>query len=156
MRLAVVAVGTRMPKWADDAFKEYARRMPREMRVDLIEVRAEPREGGKPVAAMLRAEAARLETAIPKGSMRIALDERGREMTTQGMTAWLRERTVEGREISFLIGGPDGLDPELKTRAAFTLGLSAFTLPHALARVVLAEQLYRCACILRNHPYHRD
>jgi 23S rRNA (pseudouridine1915-N3)-methyltransferase len=156
MRLVVVAVGTRMPKWADDAFDEYAKRMPRELRLDLIEVRAEPREGGKPPAALMRAEAVRLEAAVPKGSMRVALDERGREMTTAGMSGWLRERTIEGREISFLIGGPDGLDPELKSRAALILGLSAFTLPHALARVVLAEQLYRCACILRNHPYHRE
>lgn len=156
MRLAVAAVGTRMPKWADDAFREYAKRMPRELRLDLVEVRPESRAGGKPVEALLRTEAARIETAVPKGSLRIALDERGREMTTQGMAGWLRERMVEGREICFIIGGADGLDPGVKSRAGLILGLSAFTLPHALARVVLAEQLYRCACILRNHPYHRE
>jgi 23S rRNA (pseudouridine1915-N3)-methyltransferase len=156
MRLVIVAVGTRMPGWVDAGFADYAKRMPRELRVELIEVRPEPRDRGKPVDALLAAEARRMETCVPPLACRVALDERGREFSTSALAHWLRERSGDGRDIAFLIGGPDGLAGEVKQRAALRLRLSAMTLPHALARVVLAEQLYRCACILRNHPYHRE
>lgn len=145
-----------MPKWVDEAFTEYSRRMPRELRLELVELRPESREGGKPVETLLRAEATRISAALPRDAMAVALDERGREFTTMALAEWLRERSREGRDIAFLIGGPDGLAASIKEGAALRLRLSAMTLPHALARVVLAEQLYRCACILRNHPYHRE
>ncbi|OGA29210.1 MAG: 23S rRNA (pseudouridine(1915)-N(3))-methyltransferase RlmH [Betaproteobacteria bacterium RIFCSPLOWO2_02_FULL_65_24] len=156
MRLVIVAVGTRMPEWADEAFSDYAKRMPRELRLELVELRTEPREGGKPTQALLAAEARRIEAAVPRDALRVALDEHGRELTTVAFAAWLRERSSEGRDIAFLVGGPDGLASGLKEQAGLRLRLSAMTLPHALARVVLAEQLYRCACVLRNHPYHRE
>jgi 23S rRNA (pseudouridine1915-N3)-methyltransferase len=156
MRLVIVAVGTRMPGWVDAGFADYAKRMPRELRVELIEVRPEPRDRGKPVDALLAAEARRMEACVAPLACRVALDERGREFSTSALAQWLRERSGDGRDIAFLIGGPDGLAGEVKERAALRLRLSAMTLPHALARVVLAEQLYRCACILRNHPYHRE
>lgn len=155
MRLLVLAVGTRMPPWVDAAFSEYAKRMPRHMPLEMVEIRAEPREGGKPTAALCRAEAARIEQALPGGSMRVALDEHGREYTTEAFSNWLDKMTSDGRDIAFLIGGADGLSPELKKAADLSLRLSAFTLPHGLARVVLAEQLYRAVSIMQNHPYHR-
>lgn len=155
MRLLVLAVGTRMPPWVDAAFSEYAKRMPRHMPLEMVEIRAEPREGGKPKAALCRAEAARVEQALPSGSMRVALDEHGREYTTETFSNWLDKMTGDGRDIAFLIGGADGLSPELKKTADLSLRLSAFTLPHGLARVVLAEQLYRAVSIMQNHPYHR-
>jgi 23S rRNA (pseudouridine1915-N3)-methyltransferase len=155
MRLLVLAVGTRMPAWVDAAFSEYAKRMPRHLPLSLVELRAEPREGGKPAIALCRAEAARIEQALPEGAMKVALDEHGREFATGAFSKWLDKMTGDGRDIAFLIGGADGLSPELKKSADLSLRLSAFTLPHGLARVVLAEQLYRAVSIMQNHPYHR-
>jgi 23S rRNA (pseudouridine1915-N3)-methyltransferase len=156
MRLFVVAVGARMPRWVDEAFEEYSKRMPRALPIELREIRPEPRSGGKPVARLLAAEAVRIERAIPSRAHRIALDERGREFSSQQFARWLQARLPEGRDAAFLLGGADGLAPAVKSRAELELRLSAMTLPHGLARVLLAEQLYRAAAILGNHPYHRD
>jgi 23S rRNA (pseudouridine1915-N3)-methyltransferase len=156
MKLLVVAVGSRMPAWVSQGFAEYAKRMPRTLPLELAEVRAEPRTEGKTLARLLSAEAGRVERAVPQGYRRIALDERGRELTTSALARWLEERQRDGADLAFLIGGADGLAPELKAGAAAQLRLSAFTLPHGLARVVLAEQLYRASAILQGHPYHRE
>lgn len=155
MKLLVIAVGARMPGWIDEAFEEYAKRMPRSMKTELIEIRPEPRSGGKSTERMTAAEAARLSRALPRGAFVVALDERGREMTTAELARWLDARRRDGRDLAFLIGGADGLAEETKRAAQATLRLSAMTLPHGLARVLLAEQLYRAASILENHPYHR-
>ena len=155
MKLLVVAVGARMPGWIDEAFEEYAKRMPRGMKTELIEIRPEPRSGGKSTERMTAAEAARLSRAVPRGAFVVALDEHGREMTTAELARWLDARRRDGRDLAFLIGGADGLAEETKRAAQATLRLSAMTLPHGLARVLLAEQLYRAASILENHPYHR-
>ena len=155
MKLLVVAVGARMPGWIDEAFEEYAKRMPKSMKTELIEIRPEPRSGGKSTERMTAAEAARLSRALPRGAFVVALDERGREMTTAELARWLDARKRDGRDLAFLIGGADGLAEETKRAAQATLRLSAMTLPHGLARVLLAEQLYRAASILENHPYHR-
>jgi 23S rRNA (pseudouridine1915-N3)-methyltransferase len=155
MKLWVVAVGARMPGWVDEAFNEYAKRMPRSLATGLIEIRPEPRTSGKPVEQLTAAEAARIERAVPRGACRVALDERGREFTTADLARWLDARRHDGRDVAFLIGGADGLAPELKRGAEASLRLSAMTLPHGLARVLLAEQLYRAASILETHPYHR-
>lgn len=156
MRLLVAAVGARMPRWVDEAFAEYARRMPRHLPLELLAVRPEPRAEGKPLPALLQAEAARLQAALPQGCLRIALDERGTEFTSAAFAQWLARQAGEGRDLAFLIGGPDGLSPALLQGAGLRLRISAFTLPHALARVLLAEQLYRAASILAGHPYHRE
>lgn len=145
-----------MPAWVDEGFADYARRLPRPWKLELTEIRPEPRAEGKPVPAMMRAEAARLSAAAPPGAFKVALDEHGREFTSQALSRWLEARSSDGRDIAFYIGGPDGLDPELAAGCELKLRLSAFTLPHALARVVLAEQLYRALCILKGHPYHRE
>ena len=156
MKLIVVAVGTRMPRWVNEPFDEYAKRMPRGLRIELVEVRPEPRSGGKSTAQLLQAEAGRIERAVPRGSLRAALDERGREFSTAELARWLDARRLEGRNTAFLIGGADGLAPAAKSGAELVLRLSAMTLPHGLARVLLAEQLYRASSILHNHPYHRE
>lgn len=156
MKLIVAAVGTRMPAWVDAAFAEYAKRMPRELAVQLAEVKAEPRTAGKPAAAMLAAEAGRLAAALPARCRRVALDERGVEVGTRTLAWKLEKWEADGDDVAFLIGGPDGLDAKLKNNAHETMRLSALTLPHGLARVVLAEALYRAASLLRGHPYHRE
>ena len=156
MKLIVVAVGTRMPRWVDEAFAEYAKRMPRTLPLELVPVRPEPRAHAKTAAQMLAAEGERIERAVPARCRRVALDERGREFSTPALAAWLEERRRDGDDLAFLIGGPDGLAPEVKSKAALVLRLSALTLPHGLARVLLAEQLYRASAILQGHPYHRE
>ena len=156
MRIVVLAVGTRMPRWVDEAFADYAKRMPHALRLELIELRPEPRSSGKPPEALLRAEAARIRSAMPQGAFCVALDERGREFTTHAFAKWLESKAGEGSDLALVIGGPDGLSPELKAGAQLRLRLSALTLAHGLARVVLAEQIYRAVSILRHHPYHRE
>jgi 23S rRNA (pseudouridine1915-N3)-methyltransferase len=156
MKLHVVAVGTRMSSWVADGFADYAGRMPRIARLSLIEVKAEPRNTGKSTPQLLSAEAARIESAVPESAERIVLDERGRDFTTEQLAHWLEARLGAGRDLAFLIGGPDGLSATVKSSAALQLRLSSMTLPHGLARVLLAEQLYRATSILQNHPYHRE
>jgi 23S rRNA (pseudouridine1915-N3)-methyltransferase len=156
VRFLIVAVGVKMPHWVNEAFDEYARRMPRSLPVELKEIRPEPRNSGKPVAQLLVAESARMTKAVPQGAFRVALDERGREFSTAHLARWIEARAQDGRDAAFLVGGADGLAPETKSGADLLLRLSAMTLPHGLARVLLAEQLYRAVSILGNHPYHRE
>lgn len=156
MRLVIAAVGQRMPDWVDAAFADYAKRMPRDLPVELVAVKAEPRTSGKPVAALLAAEAERLRAALPARCRRIALDERGSEVTTKSLCTRLEAWMREGDDVAFLIGGPDGLDARLKSGSSESLRLSGLTLPHGLVRVILAEALYRAASLLRGHPYHRE
>lgn len=156
MKLLLLAIGTRLPGWADEAFAEFARRMPRELPLDLKEIRAAPRSGGKPVDALLADEAGRLRAALPARCRLVLLDERGTELTTRQLALRLDEWMREGNDVALLIGGPDGLAADLKAQADETLRLSSLTLPHALARVVLAEALYRATSLLKNHPYHRE
>ena len=156
MKLLVVAVGQRQPAWADEAWADFAKRFPPEMRLELKALKAEPRQGGKTAAQCMAAEAARFESALPKGVRRIVLDERGSRLTTTQLAERVRLWRDEGRDAALLIGGPDGLDPALKATADETLRLSDLTLPHAFARVLLAEALYRGWSVLEGHPYHRE
>lgn len=156
MKLVVIAVGTRMPAWVTDGYREYAKRMPPGTTLELVEVKAESRTGGKTVAQMLAAEAQRIRAALLKGSRVIALDERGKDLSTCGLAVQLEAWMQERGPLVFLIGGADGLDASLKDTAAMQLRLSGMTLPHGLARVLLAEQLYRALSIIGGHPYHRE
>jgi 23S rRNA (pseudouridine1915-N3)-methyltransferase len=155
MRLIVAAVGDRMPRWVDEGFAEYARRFPPKARLELVAVRPEPRGATRTVAQALAAESRRLLARLPAGCRRAVLDERGRELTSVALARLIERWLAEGRDAAFLVGGPDGLDPALKASAEVQLRLSSLTLPHALVRVLLAEQLYRALAILDNHPYHR-
>jgi 23S rRNA (pseudouridine1915-N3)-methyltransferase len=156
VKLVVAAVGARLPGWMNAGFAEYAQRMPRELPLELVEVRPEPRSLGKTVAAMLAAEAKRIEAALPARCRRVALDERGEALDTRTLAERLGEWMSRGDDVAFLIGGPDGLDPALQQAAHEKLRLSSLTLPHGLARVVLAEALYRAHSLRCGHPYHRD
>ncbi len=156
MKLWVVAVGQRQPAWADTAWAEFAKRFPPEMRLELKALKAEPRSIGKTPAQCMVAEAHRFEAALPKGARRIVLDEQGTRLTTQQLADRLGVWRGDGRDAALLIGGPDGLDPALKASADESLRLSDLTLPHAFARVLLAEALYRAWSVLEGHPYHRE
>ncbi len=156
MRLVVVAVGQRQPGWAREAVDEFSKRFAPDCRLGVVEVKAEPRAGGKTPAQMMLAEAQRLRAAWPKGCRVVALDERGTRRTTVQLAERLREWRGDGRDVALLIGGPDGLDETLRTQADESLRLSDLTLPHALARVLLVEALYRASTVLAGHPYHRE
>ena len=156
MKFIVASVGHKMPGWISDGFNEYAKRMPREAKIDLLEIKPEPRSGGKATGQIMEAEAQRINTALPAGCLRIALDERGANWTTRQLADRMRQWMGEGRDIAFIIGGADGLHPSIKEGAQQLLALSAMTLPHAMVRVLLAEQLYRAHSLLQNHPYHRE
>lgn len=156
MRLVLAAVGQRMPAWADVAYEDFAKRFPPELRLELKAVKAEPRSAGKSAAQLMAAEAQRLEAAVPKGARRVVLDERGTRHTTIALAERLRFWLGDGRDVALLVGGPDGLDPTLKSSADETWRLSDLTLPHALVRVLVAEALYRAHSVVIGHPYHRE
>ena len=156
MKLLVVAVGQRVPAWAQTAWDDYAKRFPPELKLELKAIKTEPRAGGKTAAQLMAAERQRIEAAIPKGTHTVVLDERGTALTTQALAARLTDWQGLGGDVALLIGGPDGLDPELRRSAHERVRLSDLTLPHAMVRVLLVEQLYRAWSVNAGHPYHRE
>ena len=155
MKVVIVAVGQRMPDWAQTAYDDFAKRFPPDCRVEIKTVKTEPR-GSKTLETLYAAERARIEAAIPKGARIVVLDERGSQLTTVALARQLKSWQLEGDDIALVIGGPDGLEPEFKAKAQMRIRLSDMTLPHAFARVLLIEQLYRAWSINANHPYHRE
>ncbi|NTV11909.1 MAG: 23S rRNA (pseudouridine(1915)-N(3))-methyltransferase RlmH [Zoogloea sp.] len=156
MKLLLVAVGTRMPGWVEAGFSEFAKRMPRELPLVLLEVKAEPRTTGKPVPAMMAAEAARIEAVLPPRCRRVILDERGDDLSTRSLAGRLEKWQAGGEDVALIVGGPDGLDPAIKASAHEMVRISSLTLPHAMVRVLLAEAVYRAWSLSKNHPYHRE
>lgn len=156
MKLLLIAIGQKLPAWADTAYDDYAKRFPPDLRLELKALKTEPRNTGKPVEALMAAERTRIEAAMPKGARRVVLDERGTRVTTTQLADRLKAWQHDGRDVALLIGGPDGLDPALRSQADESLRLSDLTLPHAFARVMLAEALYRAWSVTVGHPYHRE
>ena len=156
MKLWLVTVGHKMPDWITTGFNEYAKRMPREARIELLEIKPEPRTTGKNVAQIMDAEAQRILAALPQNALRIALDEHGMQLTTRQLAQQMQDWLGGGHDVAFIIGGADGLHQSVKSSAQQLLALSAMTLPHGVVRVLLAEQLYRAHSLLHNHPYHRE
>ena len=155
MLLRVIAVGTRMPAWVEQAVADYSGRLPAGIGLEWREVRAAQRGRSADSARWLREEAARIEAALPASAHRVVFDEHGRDIDTAGLARRLEAWREEARPVALLVGGPDGLDPALKAGADETLRLSSLTLPHPLVRVLIAEQLYRAWSINTGHPYHR-
>lgn len=155
MKLLIVAVGQRVPDWAQTAWDDYAKRFPFELKVELKTVKTEPR-ASKSLDNLYAAERGRIEAAIPKGYRIVALDERGTTLTTVALANKLQNWQLESDDVALVIGGPDGLDPSFKQAAHERIRLSDLTLPHAMVRVLLIEQLYRAWSINANHPYHRE
>lgn len=156
MKLVIVAVGHKMDAWVNAGFAEYAKRMPREARIELVEIKPEPRNSGKSTSQIMAAEAQRIVAAVPDDALRIVLDERAPQLATRQMAQQMQMWMGSGRDVAFIIGGADGLHEPVKNSAQQMLSLSAMTLPHGLVRVILAEQLYRAHSLLHNHPYHRE
>jgi 23S rRNA (pseudouridine1915-N3)-methyltransferase len=155
MRVRVIAVGTRMSAWVQAAFEDYSRRMHGADAIELVQVPVARRHGEGDAQRALKLEAGRILALIEAREYVVALDERGRTFTTLQLSAWLAERRSHGAPLSLIIGGPDGLDASVGARAQLRWSLSTLTFPHALVRVMLAEQLYRASTVLAGHPYHR-
>lgn len=155
MQLVIAAVGHKMPAWIENGFGEYAKRMPPDCRIVLKEIKPIERSGSKTAETAMALERTKIEAAVPKGARIIALDERGEDLTSVQLAQHLTQWQQDGRDVVFVIGGADGLDPEFKRNADMLVRLSSLTMPHGMVRVLLAEQLYRAWSITQNHPYHR-
>jgi len=155
MQLIVAAVGHKMPAWIDTGFREYAKRMPPECRLVLKEIKPIERSSGRNAETVMAQEKLRIETVLPKSGYLVALDEHGTDLTTMQLSQHLTQWQQNGRDVTFVIGGADGLDAEFKKQADMLMRVSSLTLPHGMVRVLLAEQLYRAWSITKNHPYHR-
>jgi len=156
MHIHILAVGQKMPAWVCSGYDEFIKRLPKEFTPILKEITPGRRSKNSDLKRAIAEESERLLQAIPKDCTVIALDEKGKAWTTRQLADQMSGWTSSGRDVALIIGGPDGLSPEVKQRADLKWSLSALTLPHALVRVVLAEQLYRGWSLMTNHPYHRD
>jgi 23S rRNA (pseudouridine1915-N3)-methyltransferase len=155
MKVRLLTVSHRQPGWVVDGCGEYERRLPRTWNFELVEIRPEPRKDGASTERVQAVEAERLRAAVPRGARIVALDERGDSWSTAEFAARLQRWLQDARDLAFLVGGADGLDPALRDAADHRLALSSLTLPHGLVRVMFVEQLYRAATVLQGHPYHR-
>ena len=159
MKLRIISVGHKMPAWVTTACAEYTKRMPREASLEIIEIKPEKRAAGNSTENIQLIEAKRILEAAGRDYI-VALDERGQQPTTlelaEKFKTWLDGSTTQGRDIALVIGGADGLHASVKQQANWLWSLSKLTMPHALVRVMLAEQLYRAMTVIQNHPYHRE
>ena len=155
MKLGILAVGHKLPEWVAQGCAEYIKRMPRELPLVVSEIKPEPR-GSKTREQLLAAEKTRLQNALQGFARIVVLDERGADLSTLKLAQRLEDWMREGGDTAFIIGGADGIDESLKQQTSEMIRLSSLTLPHAMARLVLCEQLYRALSVVRNHPYHRE
>jgi 23S rRNA (pseudouridine1915-N3)-methyltransferase len=155
MKLRIISVGHKMPSWVETACAEYTKRMPREAAVEIIDIKPEKRAAGNSTENIQLIEAKRILEAVGKDFC-IALDERGQEVTTLQLADKFKDWQASSRDVALIIGGADGLHTSVKQKADWLWGLSKLTLPHAMVRVLLVEQLYRAHSVITNHPYHRE
>lgn len=156
MRIRLLAVGGRQPRWVREGYEDYARRLPRECRLELIEVPLGKRTRATPPGRAVGEEGARMLARLAPGEQVVALEVTGRSLDTPGLARRLEDWMAAGADLALLVGGPDGLDPRCRERAEFRWSLTPLTLPHGLVRVLVAEQLYRAWSLLSGHPYHRE
>jgi len=156
LKIRIIGLGHRMPQWVREVTQEYLPRMPREMPVEVIELKPETRHGGRTTEQILETESQRILATVPAQAMMIALDEHGAPWSTQELATTINQVLPQGIDLYFVLGSTDGLHPNIKQRAQTLLSLSRMTLPHGMARAILVEQLYRAAMILKGHPYHRE
>ncbi len=156
MVIHFITVGQKMPKWVQEGYAEYAKRLPKSCALKLVELPMAQRGKTNSIEKMKAEEAKRITAAIPKGARIIVLDEHGKQVTTKGLANKLEEWLGGGQDIALIVGGPDGLEQSLIDAAQWKWGLSNLTLPHPMVRILVAEQLYRAWSVIQNHPYHRE
>ena len=155
MKIKILAVGTKMPAWVTTGFSEYNKRMPREMRVEIVEISIGPRGKGADLKRAIKKEGDAMLSAIPSGDWVVALEVTGKTWSTEQLAEQMESWQLKGRNLCLLVGGPDGLDPRCSAMADQKWSLSALTLPHPMVRILLSEQLYRAWSIIQGHPYHK-
>ena len=155
MRVRLLTVSQRQPSWVISACAEYEKRMPRAWQFEVLEIKPEARTSGVTRQKVQAAESIRIKNAVPKGALVVALDERGESWTTERFAEKIEGWQQIGRDLAFVIGGADGLDPQFRRQADQCLSLSKMVMPHGLVRVVMVEQLYRAAKVIDGHPYHK-
>ena len=156
MRIHLIAVGKKMPEWVNSGFSEFSKRMPPELQINLVEITPSVRNKTTPIEKNIKEEGERFQSAIPSNSRLIVLDEKGKNFSSIELSKKMEDWFPQGQDIAIVIGGADGIDDRIKQQANESWSLSSFTLPHALVRVIVAEQLYRAWSILKGHPYHRE
>ena len=156
MVIHFITVGQKMPKWVQEGYAEYAKRLPKSCALKLVELPMAQRGKTDSIEKMKAEEGKRITAAIPKGARIIVLDEHGKQVTTKGLANKLEEWLGGGQDIALIVGGPDGLEQSLIDAAQWKWGLSNLTLPHPMVRILVAEQLYRAWSVIQNHPYHRE
>jgi 23S rRNA (pseudouridine1915-N3)-methyltransferase len=156
VKIHLIAVGKKMPEWINAGYTEFSKRMPPELQINLIEITPSTRNKTTPIDKNIKEEGERIQSAIPENSRLIVLDEKGKNFNSMALSKKMEGWLPMGQDISIVIGGADGIDPVIKKQADEKWSLSSFTLPHALVRVVVAEQLYRAWSIMKGHPYHRE
>ncbi|WFE68212.1 23S rRNA (pseudouridine(1915)-N(3))-methyltransferase RlmH [Thiomicrospira sp. R3] len=156
MQIHFIVVGQKMPKWVQEGYAQYAKRLPKSCALNLIELPMAQRGKTSSVEQNKLEEAKRIQLAVPKGSRLIVLDEHGQQPTTLQLSNRLDDWLARGQDVALVVGGPDGLDASIIKQADWCWSLSKLTLPHPLVRVLIAEQIYRAWSVLQNHPYHRE
>ncbi|QKI88562.1 23S rRNA (pseudouridine(1915)-N(3))-methyltransferase RlmH [Thiomicrorhabdus xiamenensis] len=156
MVIHFITVGQKMPKWVQDGYQEYAKRLPKACALKLIELPMANRGKSNSVDKMKAEEAKRILEAVPKGARLIVLDEHGQQVTTKGLADKMEDWLGSGQDIALIVGGPDGLEKSLIDQAQWKWGLSKLTMPHPMVRILVAEQIYRAWSVIQNHPYHRE
>ncbi|MDC1437073.1 23S rRNA (pseudouridine(1915)-N(3))-methyltransferase RlmH [Gammaproteobacteria bacterium] len=156
MKIRLIAVGNKMPNWVESGVAEYQKRLPSDFSLSITEIPLANRSKNSPVAAAMEKEAKALKEACGKNDFIVALDVKGQSLSTEKLAEKFNKVREDGRNISLLIGGPDGITNECLEAADARWSLSALTFPHPIVRVVLVEQVYRVWSILNNHPYHRS
>jgi 23S rRNA (pseudouridine1915-N3)-methyltransferase len=156
MQITILSISGKQPAWLSEAVDEFVKRLKGKIRIEMVDLKAEPRSNGRPIAAILKAEAERLRARLPTPGLCVALDERGAQKSTRDLATAIDGWKRQGTHAAIVIGGPDGLDADFKTEARHLWALSRLTLPHGLARLVLIEQIYRAISLLEGHPYHRE
>ena len=155
MRVRLIAVGSKMPKWVTEGYDEYAKRLPKDFAFELVEIPMSPRGKNTDIAKAIRKEGDAMLEAIPSNDKVIAMEVLGKEWSTEQLADQTEQWRMDGYNVSLLVGGPDGLDPRCTSRADQVWSLSRLTLPHPMVRIILAEQIYRAWTLMNNHPYHR-
>lgn len=155
MQIYLIAVGNRMPAWVSQGYEEYARRMPVECSLQLVEIPLVKRSKGSDLARLMDQEGEKMLNAIPRDCLVVALEVEGKSWSTPQLAKRLADWMQAGHKVALLVGGPEGLAPACIQRADLSWSLSSLTLPHPLVRIVVTEQIYRATCILKNHPYHK-
>ena len=155
MNINIISVGHKVPAWVELAVDDFIKRFPSEIKINLIQIPLIKRGKNPDIKRIMRDEGIKIQSAIPVNSLPIALDVKGKKVTTLDLSNLLKQWIERNQSATIIIGGPDGLSPEVLSKVSLKLSMSDLTFPHTLVKVMLIEQLYRACSILKNHPYHR-